>query len=367
MTAPVRPAKRSRTYLDIPFEQKEMAKRLGARWDKEGKKWYVLGEVPELLMDCVREPPLLELPGRSAPPPAEQGPTLRQPPSGDAQPDFFIPSLFDIATKDNRSIMDVAVFRLSKRDKRASEIIRYELPDGHVEVKSGPDGMASVWDYDIVLMAISHLTEALNRYKSGRGEMPGRTFQPHVSEILKFCRKSDGGRQYEEIEAALDRLKNTTLKIVRTKKGRGGRALRLAEAEGLISNYKTTSYADNGRLQMVEIEIPSWIYREVVETENPDVLTMHPDFFLLNGGLERFVYRLARRAAGKGAARWMFRTIYERSGSTGTFKKFTFSLREMIQTNGLPEYSLSEEAGQDGAVLVITHRSVLTSEPATSS
>ena len=362
VTAPVRPAKRSRTYLDIPFEKKELAKQIGARWDKEGKKWYVLNEVPELLMDCVSEPSLMELPSQPVPTSA-----LRQPPCGDAQPDFFVPSLFDIATKDNRSIMDVAVFRLSKRDKRASEIIRYELPDGHVEVKSGPDGMASVWDYDIVLMAISHLTEAVNRYKTGRGEMPGRTFQPHVSEILKFCRKSDGGRQYEEIEAALDRLKNTTLKIVRTKKGRGGRALRLAEAEGLISNYKTTSYADNGRLQMVEIEIPAWIYREVVETENPDVLTMHPDFFLLNGGLERFVYRLARRAAGKATARWMFRTIYERSGSTGTFRKFTFSLREMIQTNELPEYNLSEETGQDGAMLVITHRSVLTPEPALSS
>lgn len=223
MTTSERLNKCSRTYLDISFEQKEMAKQLGARWDKDRKKWYVLGEVPEMLMDQVSEAPFLKISSPSAPPPAERRPAMRRPPTGDTQPDFFVPSLFDIATKDNRSIMDVAVFRLSKRDKRAGEIIRYELPDGHVEVKAGPDGMASVWDYDIVLMAISHLTEALNRFKSGRGEMPGRTFQPHVSEILKFCRKSDGGRQYEEIEAGLDRLKNTTLKIVRTKKSRGGR------------------------------------------------------------------------------------------------------------------------------------------------
>jgi plasmid replication initiation protein len=186
--------------------------------------------------------------------------------------------------------------------------------------------------------------------------MPGRTFQPHISEILKFCRRSDGGRQYEEIEAALDRLKNTTLKVVRTKKGRGGRALRVAEAEGLLSNYKTTSYADNGRVQMVEIEIPNWIYREVVEAGNPDVLTMHPDFFLLEGGLERFVYRLARRAAGKTEARWTFATIYERSGSAGTFKEFSRLLRGIIEGNNLPEYALVEIAGQDGPVLVMTHR-----------
>jgi len=64
--------------------------------------------------------------------------------------------------------------------------------------------MASVWDYDIVLMAISHLTDAMNRYREGRGEKPSRIFLPHVSEILKFCRRSDGGRQYEEIEGGVE-------------------------------------------------------------------------------------------------------------------------------------------------------------------
>ena len=105
--------------------------------------------------------------------------SLRKPPEGDAQADFFVPLLYDVATKDSRSIMDVAVFRLSKRDRRAGEVIRYELPDGHVEVSSGPAGMASVWDYDLVLMAVSHLTESMNRYREGKGDKPGRVFRPH--------------------------------------------------------------------------------------------------------------------------------------------------------------------------------------------
>ena len=64
--------------------------------------------------------------------------SVRKPPSGDEQADFFVPSLYDVGGRDNRSIMDVAVFRLSKRDKRAGEMIRYELPDGFVEVTAGP-------------------------------------------------------------------------------------------------------------------------------------------------------------------------------------------------------------------------------------
>jgi hypothetical protein len=83
---------------------------------------------------------------------------------------FFAPAPYDVGTKDSRSIMDVAVFRLSKKDKRPGDIIRYDMPDGFVQVSTGPAGMASVWDYDIVLMAVSHLTAATNRWRAGKGD-----------------------------------------------------------------------------------------------------------------------------------------------------------------------------------------------------
>lgn len=282
--------------------------------------------------------------------------SLRKPPEGDGQADFFVPLLYDVATKDSRNIMDVAVFRLSKKDKRANETIRYKRVDGYVEVVSGEAGMASVWDYDIVLMAISHLTDAMNLYKQGRGEKPSRTFRPHISEILKFCRRSDGGRQYEEIEGALKRLSTTFVEVVTTTQAKGKRALRTAKGVGLISGYETVSYADNGRLTSVSIEIPPWLYNEVVEVKTPAVLTVHPEYFLIEPGIGRFLYRLARRAAGKARAKWAFKLIYERSGSAGTFKKFTFNLRGLIKANDLPEYTLSEVPGKVGPLLVITHR-----------
>ncbi len=289
--------------------------------------------------------------------------TLRQAPDSDGQRDFFIPAMWDVSTKDSRSLMDVAVFRLSKRDKRAGETIRHVLADGYVEVKAGPDGMASIWDYDIVLMAISYLAEGAKAYRAGRAEKPGRVFRPHISDVLKFCRRSDGGRQYEEIEAALDRLKNTTLKFVRTRPGKGGRVVREADAEGLISNYRTISYAETGRLMSVEIELPTWIYREVVDAKHPEVLTIDPAFFLIDLGIGRFLYRLARRAAGRGSAKWSYETIYQRSGSTGTFKKFTYALRQIIAANDLPEYTLSEEGGVSGPQLLMTHRGATMERP----
>jgi len=294
---------------------------------------------------------------------AAPSPSMRRPPEGDAQADFFVPVLYDVATKDSRSIMDVAVFRLSKKDKRAGGVIRYELSDGYVEVKAGPDGMASVWDYDLVLMMVSHLTEAMNRYREGRGEKPGRTYRPHVSDILKFCRRGDGGRQADEVEGALDRLKGTTIKNVRERPSPNGqRIMREVEAEGLISSYKVVSRTDNGKIAAVEIEAPRWLHQEITEGKRPEVLTVHPDYFLIEPGIGRFIYRQARRAAGKNQAVWAFQTLYERSGSAGTLKKFTFTLRKLIEANDLPEYHLEEDQGQNGPLLVMTNRTWLTTD-----
>lgn len=287
-------------------------------------------------------------------------PNIRKPPAADCQSDFFVPTLYDVGTRDSRSIMDVAVFRLSKRDKRAGGVIRHDLPDGYIEVTAGPYGMASVWDYDLVIMMVSHMTETMNRHRDGKSDKPGRVWRPHMTDILKFCRRGDGGRQAEEVEGALDRLKGTTTKIVRERKSPNGqRMMREVEAEGLISSYKVLSRTDNGRIASVEIEAPGWLHREITEGKNPDVLAVHPDYFLIDPGIGRYIYRQARRAAGKDQAVWAFRTLYARSGSAGTLNKFKENLRKIIAANDLPEYYLEEQQGQSGPLLVMANRAWL--------
>jgi plasmid replication initiation protein len=125
--------------------------------------------------------------------------------------------------------------------------------------------------------------------------------------------------------------------------------------------------SETERPEYIEIELADWMYREITEGKNPDVLTVHPDYFLITPGIGRFLYRLARRAAGKGEARWLFKTIYERSGSTGEFKKFCFTVRKLIGLNDLPEYDLNEEEGQSGPILVMRYRNLITSEMPTGS
>lgn len=274
--------------------------------------------------------------------------------------DFFV-SADGISTKDSRHFMDVALFRMSKQQSRAGEVIRYDLADGYVEVKGGPDGMASIWDYDIVLMLISYLTESMNLYKKGRGVKPSRFFTPHVSDILKFCQSGDGGNQSKRIESVLDRLKGTTIKSVLHRPSRSSKGVtREVKSESLISGYRVLSETIRGRIDRVEIEVPSWIYRQVIDSHGAAVLTVNQDYFLIDSAIARFIYRLARRAAGNSSAKWGFKTIYGRSG-LASFKGFCSILRRLIRSDDLPEYHLYEEAGMSGPQLIMTRRSA---EPA---
>ncbi|MBX9754072.1 MAG: replication initiator protein A [Pseudomonadaceae bacterium] len=282
--------------------------------------------------------------------------SMRKVPKNDSQADFFVPTLYDVGTRDSRGIMDVAVFRLSKKDRRENAVIRYELPDGHVEVSSGVYGMASVWDYDIVLMAISHLTESMNRFREGKGEKPGQVFRPHVADVIKFCRRENGGRQKDAIIPALQRLSTTHVELERTKKVKGNKMVTINEGESLIGPFKTITNTATQKVELVEIRVADWMYREVTEGKNPDVLTVHPDYFLIDPGIGRFLYRLARRAAGRSFATWGFRLLYERSGSTGTSKEFARALRSITKADDLPEYTLSIEEGVEGPMLKMTHR-----------
>ncbi|MBS1079027.1 replication initiator protein A [Gluconobacter kondonii] len=281
--------------------------------------------------------------------------SIRKAPKAESQTDFFVPTLYDVGTKDSRSIMDVAVFRLSKRDRRAGEVIHYELSDGHVTVSGGAAGMASVWDYDLVLMAVSHLTEQMNRFREGKAERPSRIFRPHVADVLRFCRRSDGGKQKNDLVETCIRLNTTHVAVQRIKKNSNGKTITVDEGEPLISRYKIIK-SDTGKPEYIEIELADWMHREITDGKNPEVLTVHPDYFLIDPGIGRFVYRLARRAAGKTEAKWSFQTIYDRSGSSGTLKKFTENLRKIINSNNLPEYSIDEELGNSGPLLVMTYR-----------
>ncbi len=286
--------------------------------------------------------------------------TLRTPPQDDAQLMFFVPTIYDAPIKDDVNLMDVAPFSLSKKAGRG--VLKYELKDSLITIEGGAEsGMATVFDYDIFLNMMSFLAEEVQCFrrderKGLRPTLPPKVYRPNASQILKFCRRSDGGKSYEDLEAALDRLANTTIKVVNLSSGKR----RAVDSRPLISGYSVVSRTGANKIDLIEITIPDWVYTSVVRNESTlPLLTLHQDYFLISSGLGRFIYRLARKAAGKNPAKYYVKEVHQRSGSTQELRKFSYDLREFVsrtQAFPMPEFDLSLEDGKEGVLLHMRRR-----------
>lgn len=289
---------------------------------------------------------------------------VREPPIDDAQLMFFVPSIHDAPIKDDFNLMDIAPFALSKT--AGEGVIRYELKDSIITVEGGADvGLATAYDYDIVINMISHLAEATRRYKIDeakglRPSLPSRVYRPAAAEILKFCRRELGGKQYEDLERALDRLQATRIKITNLNASRDKSRAKRRETESfpLIGRYKVVSRTTQDRIDQIEIDIPTWVYEGVVKPDGkPSILTLNPDYFLITRPIAKFLYRLARKAAGQTEARYGLSELHKRSGSKLPRHKFRQAIEEIVQSAvPLPDYDLSLIKGEKEPVLRMVNR-----------
>lgn len=276
--------------------------------------------------------------------PGHAKPLTRDPPPDDAQLMFFVPQINDAPIKDDLNLMDIAPFSLSKVTREG--VIRYELKDAVVTVEGGAEvGLATAYDYDIFIHMVSNLAAAMRDYRLAerqghRRTLPPKTFRPTAAEILKFCRREQGGKQYVDLEKALDRLAATRIRI--TNLTGGGR--RAHQNFPLIGNFRVLSRTQQDKIDQIEINVPDWVYDGVVKPDDkPSILTLNPDYFLIARPLAKFIYRLARKAAGQGEATYGIETVHHRSGSEMPIRKFRAQLEQLVEaskTDPLPDYDL---------------------------
>ena len=288
--------------------------------------------------------------------------TLRPATTDEAQLMFFSPSVYDAPIKDDVNLMDVAPFALGKKIRTG--VITYELKDCLITIEGGAEvGIATVFDYDIFLNMVSHLAEEVRRFrietsKGLRPTLPPKIYRPNVANILKFSHRQSGGRQYEEVEEALRRLAKTSITITNLAGGKR----RQVDTRPLLGEYRIISKTKTGKIDQIEIHIPDWVYLSVVRAEKTlPLLTMNADYFLISSGLGQFIYRLARKAAGKNEARYTARDLHKRSGSPQEYRFFLRDLKEFVtrtQAFPMPDYDLAMTDGRDGPVVLMKRRSV---------
>lgn len=255
--------------------------------------------------------------------------------------DFFLCDLFDYALKDDGVSMEAPIFSLST--KPDLNVWHWESKDGSRTITVTPSvlGRATQFDKDLLIYVVSQMTEALNRE---RMDAQSRTVRFRVYDYLVSTNKPTGGREYQRLQEALERLRGTSIK---TNIQTGGQ--RVKEGFGIVDAWKIIEKSpDDERMIAVEISLSNWLFNAVQAHE---VLTINPDYFRLRKPIERRIYEIARKHCGD-QARFVIgvELLKNKCGSQSNIREFRRSLRELIQADSLPDYRMQMDNEKDQVV-----------------
>ena len=248
--------------------------------------------------------------------------------------DFFVADLLDWALKDDRHTMEHPMFTLSKKPDH--RVRHYEHNGNTVTIKPGSDGLANIWDKDILIYAVSQLVEGLNQ-----GREIHRTVRITAYDLLVSTNRHTGGGDYEQLASAFGRLAGTRIETNIATNGE-----RIRHGFGLLDEWRLIEKSPaSGRMIAVEITLSRWLYNAVIARE---VLTLSRDYFRLGGGLERRLYELARKHCGQ-QARWTIsmELLHKKSGSGDLLKRFRAALKRLVAADSLPDYRMNYDAESD--------------------
>ncbi|MCP1912508.1 plasmid replication initiation protein [Bradyrhizobium elkanii] len=243
----------------------------------------------------------------------------------------FVIATGDASPRDQRDLMERPFFSLAKA-KRTKPIL-YEAGAIRVEVYAVPEhGMATIWDADVLIWAASQIVEAENL-----GLKTSRFLRFTPYQLLTAVGRQTGARDYKLLKGALARLQAT---VIRTTIRQGDHWRR--HQFSWINEWEECARAD-GRIEGMEFVLPDWFYRGVIDRSL--VLTIDPAYFSLTGGIERWLYRVARKHAGRQPRGWQFEIahLHEKSGSLVRVSDFALQIRRIAARQPIPGYQLRIE------------------------
>ncbi len=249
----------------------------------------------------------------------------------------FVVATGDAAPRDQRDLMERPFFSLAKTPR--TKPILYKAADVEVQVLAMPEhGMATIWDADVLIWAASQIVAAENN-----GLTTSRFFRFTPYHLLRAIGRSTGNRQYLLLKSALARLQSTVIATTI----RNGTHWRRRQFSWINEWEEMTTRT--GRVEGMEFVLPEWFYNSVVDRSL--VLMIDPAYFRLTGGIERWLYRVARKHAGHQRHGWLFEVahLHVKSGSLARVSDFALDLRRIAARQPLPGYHLQieREAGRE--------------------
>jgi len=253
---------------------------------------------------------------------------LQLTPDRHPQTELFLCDISDAIIKDDMASMEHPIFSLSKKPDTTPR--RYEDGKGNFfEIEPGPRGIATIYDKEILIFAISQIMAAKN---------DGRPISSYVEfeakDFLIFSNRHTGGRDYRLLEAALKRLDGTRLRTnVRHGKEDEWRAF------GLIEGATIKRKSVDGAVLSWGIKLSDWIMRAI---ESNEVLTLNRNYFRLSRPLERRIYEIARKHCGRSKNGWRIGLdkLQNKCGSSSPKRHFRDHIRRIAEFDHLPDYTV---------------------------
>jgi len=276
------------------------------------------------------------------------------------QLDLFASEFDDIALRALQDVMERPFFALTNNKPRFEPII-YQTGNAEVIISGGkPSGIATIFDHDILMWLISQVVEARDK---GESTSPQMHFTPY--DCLRGVYRRTNGHYYQLLGQAIERLHNTSIKTNIRRKDQISLSRqeqgRLKAGFHWLESYGMQTVEKNGKdiPQGITVVLPNWLYRGALKHGN--VLTIDERYFLIRSGLERVLYMIARKHAGR-QQYWSFtmRELHAKTGSESRFSDFAADIRDRVARDPLPEYAMTIHRGQhDDEVVSFWKRSKL--------
>ena len=190
-------------------------------------------------------------------------------------------------------------------------------------------GMATIWDADILIWAASQIVYAQNTK-----QLSSHRIQTRPYDILKFLGRGRSKHSYDRLRNSLNRLKSASVTT----------SLGPDTVDGPCKFSWIDDWSEKkdhaNRAAGMEIFLSDWFYK--ITSQPQSCLTLDRQYFKLTGGLERWLYLVARKHGGRQTNGWSFdlEHLHRKSGSLAPVAAFNRDVRHIARRGRLLDYQL---------------------------
>ncbi|WP_342629767.1 replication initiator protein A [Nguyenibacter vanlangensis] len=231
------------------------------------------------------------------------------------------PALMDrVRPRDAIDLMAWPCFALGKQRRLAP--IAYAQRGRFLRVTpTSTAGLATIWDADILIWAVSQLAEGKDRHLVVSPELSVSGLQ-----LLRFLGRSTGQTQYRALHAALERLRTSEVET------------NVGIPEGAPVRFRWIERWERQQAALL-IVVPDWLFVAIVERRR--MVRVDPSYFRLTGGIDRWLWRLLHRHGNRKSTGWSIALsdLHARSGSLARQADFCVLLRRAVRrlaASGVP-------------------------------